>query len=94
MSIVNQLPTLFSFIAAWYPDADLEGMDDREVVRAYLKTVTTNERAKAISECKQLLEVSPLPLQVIADQAWRLFPSDAECRVWLEMILQELEIQV
>lgn len=91
MKNLEKFPTLSGFFSAWYPDADLEGLDDREVVKAYLKTVSDQERSNSILECEQLLLMSPLPLKEIADQAWRLFPNEAECRAWLEIVLSELK---
>ena len=82
---------LLAFWGAWFPDADLEGLSDPEVVRQYLGTITAEERINVIAQCDEILSQEPLPLELIAKHAWRAFDTQVEAREWLGMIKRELE---
>ncbi|MCW0220757.1 MAG: contact-dependent growth inhibition system immunity protein [Prosthecobacter sp.] len=83
---------LMDFFAAWFPDADLEGLSDEQVVEEYIKTATPAMRYKVTAQCRALLEQPTLPLRLIAKNAWRLFETQEECRQWVEGIERKLSM--
>jgi hypothetical protein len=82
---------LLDFWMAYFPDADLEGLSDPEVVREYLGAATAAERIKVIAQCDEILSQELLPLELLAKHAWRVFDTQVEAREWLGMIKRELE---
>jgi hypothetical protein len=85
------LDELLNFWGAWFPDADLEGFSDPEVVQEYRRTLSDEERIKVAAQCGEILSQERLPLELIAECAWREFDTQEEAREWLLMIKQGLE---
>ena len=82
---------MYGFFSAWFPDADLEGLTDDEVVKEYLKTISPEEAKTVAAECEALLSQAELPLDRIAETACRKFDTRDEARAWLESIAAGLQ---
>jgi hypothetical protein len=81
---------LFEFFAAWFPDADLEGLNDQEITDKFVTTISNDERVRIAKQCRELMLLPAIPLGVIARAAWRTFEDQATCREWLESIHRSL----
>jgi len=94
MNFREKYPKLANFLGAWFPDADLEDMEDREVVTKFLRTPNREEHNAVRSELEKLLnESEPLPCDDVGQEANRYFESENDCRSWLSMVREELGSQ-
>ena len=87
----GQFPTLANFLGAWFPDADLEGLSDAEVAKAF---VTTNDVAAThtiLSEGRILLDREEFPWREVGTEANRSFVEPSEARNWLIYILNIID---
>lgn len=78
-------PILFNFFAGYFPEADLDGLSDEQVVLQYIKMNTI----EVIEETKRELNLianDEEVLQAIAADANRYFESTDEIQQWIEMI--------
>lgn len=85
MDLQETHPLLFDFFAGYFPDADLDGLTDKEIVAQFIEQNTP----KIVSETQNALITlnnAPIVLQNIADEANRYFESSEEIMKWLEMI--------
>jgi hypothetical protein len=85
-----QFNRLRNFLGAWFPDADIEGLGDKEVVESFLNTPNKQEHGAVRHELAELLRLVDLPVETISKEANRHFESDAECRRWLEQVAEWL----
>lgn len=85
---------LYSFLAAEFADADLEGKSDEEVVRNCPTPDLVQWHRQIINEGRTTLNSSSFPWQEIGDYANRYFESEEEAKKWLTEILNRLEDEV
>lgn len=91
MRLREEYPKLANFLGTWFPDADLEGLDDPDVIANFLQTPNLDEHNAVRDELKKLLnECRTLPYDDIGQEANRYFESEDECRAWLVMLSNEL----
>jgi hypothetical protein len=91
MKFRDKYPKLANFLGAWFPDAGIEDLDDREVIAKFLRTPNQDEHNAVRAELGKLLsESEPLPWDDIGKEANRHFKSGEECRLWLSMVKEEL----
>lgn len=81
---------LWNFLGSWFPDADVEGLDDSQVVRNFLATGNQHEIELVRHQGQRLLSLEALPVEKIALEANRYFEDENACRAWLERIIQAL----
>ena len=90
MNLQLQYPSLWSFLAAWFPDADLEEMSDAEAAREFCKVTRAAEVRKVIEEGERALaDMSSIWIE-IGDEANRAFVDAANAERWLRSVLQEI----
>jgi hypothetical protein len=78
----------WNFLGAWFPDADLEGVeDDAQVVRNFIDTGNHVKIHAVVVGLRDVLNSNPLPVERISDEANRYFENEGECRDWLQMCL-------
>jgi hypothetical protein len=86
--IMTNLEEFWNFVGAWFPDADLEGVDDDEqVVRNFVATKNHGRIEQVYLGCREVLAMDPLPVDRITDDANRYFENEMECREWLNKCL-------
>jgi len=85
---------LFSFLAAEFADADLDGKSDEELVRDCVQTGLADWHRGIIAEGLALLNVPNFPWCKVGDYANRYFETETEAREWLTTILEGLETGV
>lgn len=91
MKLRDKYPKLANFLGAWFPDADLEALDDRQVIAKFLRTPDQYEHNAVRGELVKLLDESaPLPWDDVGREANRHFESEEECRSWLSIVKDEL----
>lgn len=90
MSHDSERETLWNFLGSWFPDADLEGYSDAEVVQNFLDVGNTPELTKVREQLMQLLNDIDLPIDRVSKEANRYFKSETECRAWLNMVYSKL----
>lgn len=82
---MTDVDEFWNFLGSWFPDADLEGIDDDlEVVRKFLATKNHRKIQQVYSGCLEVLAMSPLPVARIEHEANRCFDTEAQCRQWLQ----------
>lgn len=92
MKIQEKCPKLSNFFGSWFPDADLEGLEDHEVVANFLRTPNKSEHDMVRTELDNLLtEPGALPFDDIGKEANRYFKTEEECRLWLLMLKHKLD---
>lgn len=92
MRLREKYPKFANFLGAWFPDADLEGLDDKDVIANFLQTPNLDEHNVVRAELKKLLNESELlPYDDISQEANRYFESEDECRAWLLMLNNEFD---
>lgn len=89
-------PELFQFFGGYFPDADLEGITDEEVVSRYISDCNASERSKlelenATKELEDLINNINEYWQEVGEEANRYFRTSDEVLEWLEMIRRELQ---
>jgi len=90
MSLEEQYPVLFQFFAGYFPEADLDGLTDIEVVADFKQKnpqYVIQETQIALGKIPNEVAV----LQEIADEANRYFETTVEAWEWVQMIRGELE---
>ncbi|MEM6505610.1 MAG: contact-dependent growth inhibition system immunity protein [Planctomycetota bacterium] len=81
----------WSFIGAWFPDSDLEGMEsDEQVVLSFIAVGDTGLIQQVRDQCEQILQLQELPVEEIMDEANRYFENESECRSWLKRVYDTL----
>jgi hypothetical protein len=81
----------WNFVGSWFPDADLEGvLDDRQVVRNFISTKNTPKVEAVLQGLREVLDMEPLPVQRVSQEANRHFESESDCRTWLHGVLAVL----
>jgi hypothetical protein len=84
---MKEYANFWNFLGSWFPDADLEGIDDdQQVVRNYVAINDHRDIALVRQQCTKVLKLSELPVEHISSQANRYFESESECRAWLTMV--------
>lgn len=93
MKFRDKYPKLANFLGAWFPDADLENLEDREVIAHFLQTPNKDEHNAVRGELEKLLNDSePLSCDDVGQEA-NHFENEKECRLWLSMVKDELGSQ-
>ncbi|OJJ17966.1 hypothetical protein BKI52_29355 [marine bacterium AO1-C] len=90
MSLEEQHPSLFQFFAGYFPEADLDGLTDVEVVADFKK----KNPQQVVQETQTALKKIPKEdsvLQEIANEANRYFETTEDAWQWVQMIRVELE---
>ena len=91
MRLREKYPKLANFLGTWFPDADLESLNDQDVIANFLQTPNLDEHNAVRSELKKLLNKNDsLPYDDIGQEANRYFESEDDCRSWLLMLSNEL----
>jgi len=91
MKLRDNYTKLANFLGSWFPDADLEGLDDSEVILEFLRTPNKEEHESVYLELESLLGApGPMPWKEVGEEANRHFEGEAECRQWLRDRLVEL----
>ncbi|WP_075343211.1 hypothetical protein [Tenacibaculum agarivorans] len=78
-------PLLFDFFAGYFPDADLDGLSDIEVVQQYISD-NSEEINTLTLEKLNTIDDDEYILQAIAKEANRYFENTHEIKDWLQMI--------
>ena len=91
MKLDQQYPELANFLGSEFPDADLEGLSDEEVVKRYAFRASPKMRSRVIEKGKALLAEKVFPREEISYEANRYFSDSEDARQWLTMIIQILE---
>lgn len=89
MSLEQQYPPLFQFFAGYFPEADLDGLTDVEVVADFKQ----KNPQSVIQETRAALNKVPKEAQVlqqIAQEANRYFETTEDAWAWVQMIRAEL----
>src|SRR5262245_59980032 len=91
MCVAEQYSTLANFLAAWFPEADLDGLSDEDVGKRFALT----RRAGALSTTTQpawpVLDERELPWEFWSREANRHFESPDAGRAWMHRIANLLE---
>ena len=82
---------LFSFLAAEFADADLDGKSDDDVVRGCVQASLAEWHRGIIAEGRALLSTPNFPWQQVGDYANRYFEAETEAREWLTNVLDILD---
>ncbi len=91
MTFESDYPYLMKFLLAWFADADLEGLNDNDVVNEFCKVTPRLRISEVIDECRRALVRINETCESIGIRANRSFVDQNEARLWLEMILKGLE---
>ncbi|MGQ4649111.1 hypothetical protein [Lyngbya aestuarii] len=94
MPLNSAYENLYSFLAAEFADADLEGKSDQQVVHNCPTPELVNWHRTILTEGRTALHSSSFPWQKVADYANRHFENEEDVREWLTQILNLLEESV
>jgi len=86
MSFSAQYPKLANFLGAWFPDADLEGLTDSDVVTAFLAVSDRRTVEEILEELQGALADMPLFWEDVANEANRAFDNSESAASWLREI--------
>ncbi len=75
---------LANFLGSWFPDADLEGLSDGEIVVQFVRVASAAEVSVVREQLDALLTSGEFDLDEIGNEANRYFRSRAECEAWLQ----------
>ncbi|UII19761.1 contact-dependent growth inhibition system immunity protein [Fulvivirga ligni] len=90
MNFDNKYPKLFQFFAGYFPEADLDGFTDEEVVENFCAD-NPEDLAMAVSnELKQLIKDNESWSEAL-EVANRYFESNDQTESWMLMILKHLD---
>lgn len=85
-------PILFDFFAGYFPDADLDGLTDVEVVQQFISYNSDEIVLQTKNELNNLPKDDFL-LNNIAKEANRFFESTEEINEWLDLIKNQFEVK-
>lgn len=90
MSLRNDCPALANFLGSWFPDADLDEMDDLDVV-ARFRSVSSDSQIQAIRAelAVALGDVNRYWIDV-GREANRYFENPLEAEEWLRGLVRAL----
>jgi hypothetical protein len=91
MSLQGHAPKVWVFLAGWFPEADLEDLDDAGVVSEFLRRHDPPQVQAVISELERLLVSSQYSPQEVGDAANRYFETPKDAELWLRTILRYLK---
>lgn len=95
MSFKENYPELFQFFAGYFPDADLEGLTDEEVVTNYITDCKKSEKSKKeLEQSRRELEALMNDIESywkeVSVESNRHFESPLVALEWLDTIKQKL----
>lgn len=89
MSLEQKYPVLFQFFAGYFPEADLDGLTDPEVVAEFKKLNPPEVIQETVTELANITNDSPW-LGEISKEANRYFATNEAAWEWVKMIKAEL----
>lgn len=91
MILQEKHPLLFDFFAGYFPDADLDGLTDNDVVLQFIANNNKDIIEKTKASLYTLDTTNHLLLEDIANEANRYFETNKETKNWIEMIKTSFE---
>ena len=86
MSISNDYPKLANFLGSWFPDSDLEGLSDEEIVNDFVKKSRRKYVYDVLAEFESLLRLETIPHDDIGKEANLYFDGEEDCLKWIKEI--------
>ena len=83
----KEYPRLANFLGCWFPDADLEGATDGEVVATFVQVSSRREVEACVAEGERLLKCAEFPYREVAKEANRHFGDEEDGRRWFTGIM-------
>ena len=90
MSLEKQHPSLFQFFAGYFPEADLDGLTDVEVVADFKQKNPQTVIQETLTALSKIIQEETI-LQEIANEANRYFETTEDAWNWVQMVRTELE---
>jgi hypothetical protein len=95
MNFQCDYPRLFQFFVGYFPDADLDGLSDEEVVTNYVALFSKSEKWRMdLEELKRelasLINNIDSYWQEVGDEANRHFTNSDDALIWLNLIHEHL----
>ncbi len=82
---------LFNFLGSWFPDMDLEGVTEEDIVMEYKKTVPSSEIQKMIVEAEEVLDEIEDYWKKIEYETNLYFETPEQAATWLKKIIDLLK---
>jgi len=82
---------LFNFLGSWFPDMDLEGISEKDIVEEYKKSVSKGEIQAMIFEAKGVLNEIEKYWRKMEHETNLYFENPDEAFLWLKLIVKLLE---
>lgn len=82
---------LYQFFTGYFPEADLDGLTDKQVVQLFIKENEETIIASTYKELKQVINDKAVWSE-IAEAANRYFESESALHTWLVIIAKQFTI--
>ncbi|UII26197.1 hypothetical protein LVD15_23305 [Fulvivirga maritima] len=89
MTFEQKYPFTFQFFASYFPEADLDGLTDQEVVHQFTQQNPPEVIQQTLDELHLLINDNSSWPEALST-ANRYFPNNSEIQSWLEMIKNQL----
>lgn len=84
--MLSRYKELANFLGAWFPEADMEGLTDEQVVSQFSRVAPSVEIAAVRQQLDDILSSGDYNPEEIGREANRYFSSREECASWLQSI--------
>lgn len=92
MKIKDNYSGLYNFLASWFPDADFEGLSDKDIVISFRKVSDVDKINNVINEISLLIRDDELSIEDIIQCTNIYFNDKEELINWLIEIKEYLSI--
>lgn len=91
MNYSEKFPLLYNFLGGHFPDSDLEGLSDLQVVENFVRTAKSSELNQANEELENLIRQIEVYWQKVSSEVNRRFANVEDVKDWLEMVKKTIE---
>lgn len=91
MTFDQRFPLLFQFFVGYFPDADLLGQTDQDVIKQAMKDYNEQELDQLLGSLKDLNSNISDWWRELSVEANRYFKTPEDATKWLEFVKSELE---
>lgn len=91
MNLSKKYPQLANFLGAWFPDADLEGKADLDVVGDFASKTAHDQVLVIVDQATEVCKAMEVYWRDVSRESNRIFGSSSEASAWLAGIVDELK---
>ena len=87
----NKYEKLFNFLGCWFPDMDLEGLTEKDIVKNYKQIIDKRNLSVVIAQAEEVKNKIEDYWEVIREETNVYFEDHNEALLWLDSIINLLK---